>query len=167
MEGSIVIIMERITIRLKGRDVLVLKNRKYEMIKLILFIVITFVVLVVWSMSCSPSVKPGEEWRRSLNGVLMKEGTSENEEDMYAYQKKVPGVDFEEVVINCMDGEICIGKKWYRRRYGLWEVYRFRDSESIWYERLDKWGYTPEEGVSYCKLGCRNTGRTWEQEKIG
>jgi hypothetical protein len=27
MEGSIVIIMERITIRLKGRDVLVLKNK--------------------------------------------------------------------------------------------------------------------------------------------
>ena len=133
--------------------------------KILLFIGIAYFVILFLAMCCPAPVKKGEEWRCSLNGVLMKEGINEKEKDMYSYQGKVPGIDFDEVIINCMVGNKCVGKKWYRRRNGVWGYYKSRDSESIWYEKLDNMNYTPEEGIAFCKMGCKYNNRTWEEEK--
>ena len=52
--------------------------------KILLFIGIAYFVILFLAMCCPAPVKKGEEWRCSLNGVLMKEGINEKEKDMYA-----------------------------------------------------------------------------------
>lgn len=131
---------------------------------IILFIGIVLVIIVM-NVRQKLAAAEREEWEYSLKELLEKEGINRDDKDMYEYQGKVPGVEFEEIVINCMKGNQCIGKKWYRKERGVWNFYKYRDSEAIWYERLDAWGYTPEEGIGLCKVGCMHTNRTWEEEK--
>lgn len=102
----------------------------------------------------------------SLDDFLREKGINLDDKFMYDWRNAVPGVPFEEVVINRMNGSECIGKEWYRKKSSKWEFYKFRDRESIWNEMLNKYGYTPEEGVAWCKCGCKyDKNKTWIQKK--
>lgn len=75
---------------------------------------------------------------------------------LYECRGAIEGICYDEIIINKMKNNVCIGKDFYYYKDNEWIFYSSQNVEWVWNQFLNKHGYSKHEGENYLRV-CRVT----------